>query len=331
MSSPTKSRESTITVQNPPLSPASPLRIVLLHKRNAQPEEGVAQLLDMQLTAKGHRVFIDRHLAIGMKWAQELEQRLQEVDVVIPLLSEASVQSEMLAYEVETVREEGQRNHDKPRLLPVRLNFTGSLSEDLGRVLDPLPSLFWQGPQDNQRLISDVLNAFHSPLSPSPRPHLDNLKPRDGAIPPESPFYVARPIDKEFYDAIARRDSIVLVKGARQMGKTSVLARGLQRARELGYRTVLTDFQKFNASQLETADILYQSLCGVIADELSLQVTPDMTWKSFRGPNQNFEHLQGQWQWRSYRVRILWLRRRERACNRTIWFYKSSNKAFERK
>lgn len=263
---------------------------MLLHKRHAQPDEQVAQVLDIQLTANRHRVFVDRHLSIGMKWAQELERQLQEADVVIPLLSEASAQSEMLAYEVETVREEAQRNNGKPRLLPVRLNFTGPLPEDLGRVLTPLPSLLWQGLQDNQRLVADVLGALQKPLIPPSALRPEELKPYEGGIPPGSPVYVARPIDEEFYDAIARRDSVVLVKGARQMGKTSVLARGLQRARELGYRTVLTDFQKFNASQLETADILYQALCGAITDELGLPVTPDVTWKPFRGPNQNFEY-----------------------------------------
>src|SRR5262245_12044597 len=60
------------------------------------------------------------------------------------------------------------------------------------------------------------------------------LLPPGGAVPLDSPFYVARKTDEEFYKAIARRDSIVLVKGARQVGKTSLLARGLQRARESG-------------------------------------------------------------------------------------------------
>ena len=49
-------------------------------------------------------------------------------------------------------------------------------------------------------------------------------------MPLDSQFYVVRPADDEFLTAITRGDSIVLVKGARQMGKTSLLARGLQQA-----------------------------------------------------------------------------------------------------
>ena len=50
------------------------------------------------------------------------------------------------------------------------------------------------------------------------------------------------------------RDSIVLVKGARQMGKTSLLARGLQQAREAGARVVLTDFRSSTPPHLESAE-----------------------------------------------------------------------------
>ena len=49
-----------------------------------------------------------------------------------------------------------------------------------------------------------------------------------GAVPLDSEFYVARPADGEMRSSLLKRDSIVLIKGARQMGKTSLLARGLQ-------------------------------------------------------------------------------------------------------
>ena len=42
----------------------------------------------------------------------------------------------------------------------------------------------------------------------------------------------AQPTGKSL--SLMKRDSIVLIKGARQMGKTSLLARGMQFAREQG-------------------------------------------------------------------------------------------------
>jgi DNA-binding SARP family transcriptional activator len=114
------------------------------------------------------------------------------------------------------------------------------------------------------------------------------LEPVGGAVPLGSPFYLERPEDREFHAAIARRDSIVLVKGAREMGKTSLLARGLQQARRAGFRVVLTDFQMLNAGQLKAADTLLLTLAQGIADQLDLAVSPFDSWTSSRGPNPNF-------------------------------------------
>src|SRR5215813_5519548 len=49
------------------------------------------------------------------------------------------------------------------------------------------------------------------------------IAPPVGALPMNSPFYIERLIDGEFHAAISRGDSFALVKGARQVGKTSLL------------------------------------------------------------------------------------------------------------
>ena len=89
-------------------------------------------------------------------------------------------------------------------------------------------------------------------------------------MPLGSPFYVCRRTDHDFGAAIERQDSIVLVKGTRQVGKTSLLARGLARARQTGAQVVLTDLDLFNKSQLVTADSLLLALAETIADQLGL-------------------------------------------------------------
>src|SRR5262249_42698120 len=82
------------------------------------------------------------------------------------------------------------------------------------------------------------------------------LEPVGGAVPLGSPFYVVRSADVEFQQAVERGDSIVLVKGARQVGKTSLLARQLQQAREAGARVVFTDFQLLSEAHLCSAEAL---------------------------------------------------------------------------
>jgi hypothetical protein len=116
--------------------------------------------------------------------------------------------------------------------------------------------------------------------------HLESV---GGAVPLESRFYIARPADALFHAAISRGESIVLVKGARQMGKTSLLARGLQQARRAGAKVILTDVQKFNATELKSIDTFLFTLADLVADQLDLAVLPEDTWRSRSSPNANFE------------------------------------------
>jgi hypothetical protein len=115
------------------------------------------------------------------------------------------------------------------------------------------------------------------------------LEPIGGAVPLDSEFYVVRAQDGEFRTALMRYDSIILIKGARQMGKTSLLARGLQQARERGAKVVLTDFQKLNVSDLESPTNLYLTLAESIAEQLDLSTFPQDVWDERRGANVNFE------------------------------------------
>jgi DNA-binding SARP family transcriptional activator len=122
----------------------------------------------------------------------------------------------------------------------------------------------------------------------SPALTAGDLEPVGGAMPLDSPFYVVRPTDHELAAAIDRQDSIVLVKGTREVGKSSLLIRGLHRARRTGARVVLTDLQGLNAADLETAEPLLLALAQSIADALNLDVAPSDVWDARRGSNLNF-------------------------------------------
>ncbi len=128
--------------------------------------------------------------------------------------------------------------------------------------------------------------------SHTPRIHeteAQEIKHTSGAVPLDSNFYIVRDTDVDFLQAIKRRDSIVLVKGARQMGKTSLLARGLQQARMAGASVVLTDFQKLNAAHLESIENFFLALSEMIYDQLDLDTEPEDAWSPRRGASINFE------------------------------------------
>lgn len=265
---------------------STPLKIALLYKRNAQPDEHVLSLLEAELRAQGHDVFIDRHLTVGVEWAKEIERQVRTADAVIPLLSASSIASEMIAYEVQIAHEAAGEQDGKPRLLPVRIDYEGALPDPLASILAPIQYVLWSNEGDDERLKEELLSSLQAAEAPQP---LTNIEPPGGAVPLDSKFYLVRPTDDLFLDAIRRRDSIVLVKGARQMGKTSLLARGLQEARAAGTQVINTDFQKLNASHLETIESLFMTLGELIADQLDLDVYPEEVWKPRRAPSINFE------------------------------------------
>jgi hypothetical protein len=265
------------------------LKVVLLYKAKVTEDGRLVQFLENELAKAGCEIFYEKDLTFGVDWAREIGTKIRAADAAIVLLSETSIQSEMVAYEVEIAHHSAHEQYGKPRLLPVRVQRTGPLPPVLASLLDPLHHFLWRGRYDDHKLVTELVRALEiSPPRPPPHARL-KLESTGGAVPLDSRFYVVRQPDQEFQHALARHDSIVLVKGARQMGKTSLLARGLQQARQSGAKVALTDFQKLNAAHLASVEAFYLTLGEFLADQLGLTVLPEDIWDKRRSPNTNFE------------------------------------------
>lgn len=285
----------------PAAAPRAAQRIVFLYRRGTQPDEALLQELAAHFSRRGAEVFWDRQIKVGMKWAEEIRRRIFEADAVIPLVSEAAAQSEMLAEELQMARE-AQERQGRPRLLPVRVRYAGPLPAGVGVVLDAIEQAAWEGEPDTGRLVGELEEGLEAPVAEPraasrplaasaavPASAGEAVEAVGGAVPLGSRFYVARPTDAAFMTAMGRRDSIVLVNGARQMGKTSLLARGLQQARESGARVALTDFQWLGAEQLASTDALFRAIGEALAEQLDLDVFPDEVWRPGTGATVNFQ------------------------------------------
>src|ERR1017187_3213481 len=117
------------------MTTAARLAVVLLYKRDTQPDERLVRLIQSELASRGCSVFIDRHLNMGVEWAREIETRIRSAD---------AIQSEMLAFEIETAHETAHLEQGRPRLLPVRVNYTGPLPEPLASILEPIQYFLWE-------------------------------------------------------------------------------------------------------------------------------------------------------------------------------------------
>lgn len=110
-----------------------------------------------------------------------------------------------------------------------------------------------------------------------------------GGVPLDSELYLLREMDATFSSAVAQREAIVRLKGPRQVGKTSLLARGLQAARTAGMRVAIVDFQSLGGEVLATPGSLYRALAEGLAEQLELDELPEAHWNPGRAGAANLE------------------------------------------
>jgi class 3 adenylate cyclase len=272
----------------PAEKPAGTHRVVLLYKRDLQPDGQILHLLEEQLRADGHAVSVDHHLKINPEWAQTVEANIRAADAVIAIVSPKSLQSEMLEFEIETAYDQYQKT-GKPVILPVNLCIGEEIGGPIGAIVSPLNQFMWGSDEDDPRLIAEIASAIREPLKP--RAVDVKLEPVGGAVAPDSPFYVRRSSDQEFLEALEHRESIILIRGARQTGKTSMQAQGVRRVRELGWRCGLTDFQKLSSSQLAAEEVFYKLLALTLSRQLKFSYDFSREWAELFGPNMNLENF----------------------------------------
>ena len=142
--------------------------------------------------------------------------------------------------------------------------------------------------KDEQRLLKELealLGTTPEELPASSGEHLG------GAVPLTSKYYVTREADEELREAIAGQESIILVKGPRQIGKSSLLARGIAQAREAGATVLLTDFQSLDSECLQSTATMYRCLICLMLDQLGRSESAESFWDEQRAPAANLERF----------------------------------------
>ena len=98
-----------------------------------------------------------------------------------------------------------------------------------------------------------------------------NLTFPEGFVPLDSPYYIRRsPIESICYETIAKPGSLIRIKGARWMGKTSLIHRILDYGRVCSHKTLYLDFSNIERSILQDWDKLLRWLCATISRQLEL-------------------------------------------------------------
>jgi len=106
----------------------------------------------------------------------------------------------------------------------------------------------------------------------------------EGQVPLESTLYVERPpMETRCYEAIVKPGALIRIKAPRQMGKSSLMLRILQDAKQQEYQTASLNFQLVDRDALGSLDAFLQWFCHSLAEELNLEDRLADYWKGALG------------------------------------------------
>jgi hypothetical protein len=106
----------------------------------------------------------------------------------------------------------------------------------------------------------------------------------NGVVALNSPFYVERPpIEAQTFCEILKPGSLIRIKASRQMGKSSLMHRMLNYARQNGLQIATLNLQRADRSVLSSLDQFLRWLCVNVAQQLHLPPVLDDYWNSEMG------------------------------------------------
>jgi hypothetical protein len=242
---------------------------VSYHRRAAEDARLARRLVD-ELRAAAHQVFIDVDIPVGTDWSAEITQRIRWCDYLVVLLSADSIDSEMVQGEVRLAHQQ-RRADGSPHVFPIRVGYAGALGYELDSYLGRLQHVAWNDPGDDATVVGRILAAARvregvgvadavRPLraeAPTvdarrPQPSVDPralLRP-SGTVPLNDRYYIWREADDVIARVAAGEGVTLVIKGPRQVGKSSLLARYLDACQQGAKRVVYVDFQLISDAHL---------------------------------------------------------------------------------
>ena len=294
---------------------------VFISYRHTEPDSVLAQSIAEALTVSRHAVFVDTQIMLGARWVEVIDREIRAADFFVVLLSGNSILSDMVRQEIKLAYELSQSRRPPLVILPVRVAFTGELPYDLGAYLEPIQYALWQAGEPFESVIEQILGAIDRAVRLPGKGHaladeasaaalaglsqatdaigapLPVCDPRlvmdTGAVRPESPFYIRRQADDQAESVIQRDGATLVVKGPRQVGKSSLLASVHAQARKQKLKSFYLDFQLIDRCQLESLETLFLYLARKIARAFKAAERPDEFWDDYMGPTDNLTDYVG--------------------------------------
>lgn len=242
-------------------------------------------------------IFHDCIKPIAVDWSVALQRQIKNSDYIIPIISDESVYNEMLLLELQIA------NRLNKKIIPIRANYQLSLpypiveyiedkrwivcneEKDIEYACQSLEKALMGVPYGLEKTSNEEVGQLRDYLflKPTPMVNPDSneliMDSPKGTMDSDSRFYIERDEDRLLINALRNRRSVVTIKAPRQMGKSSLLVRGIKASEKEGHKVAYLDFQRFDDKTLNDASSFYKQFAFSIIRKLNISVDVKKFWK----------------------------------------------------
>jgi hypothetical protein len=255
-------------------------------------DRGWAEWIAWQLDQAGYKVVLDAwDWRPGQNFVEGMKKGVSDSERTLAVLSTNYFSSTFTTPEWQSIFAEDPTG-EQGKLIPVRVDRC-----KIETLLKPLIYIDLVG-KDERSAQRALLEGVKPTGRPTTKPAFPPDKPAFPAVEIAPTIeeavagsanrdkYLSRDTDILLQRALARRDGIIIVKGARQTGKTQLVERILHQASS---RCIHSRLQIFEPDDLISQEALYRRLMREAAEALSLPVAPYLVWDADLNANENMD------------------------------------------
>lgn len=135
-------------------------RLAIIYRQQLKPDHDLMLIIQKHFASTGHYVFVDTDLPIGTIRSEAIEREVKRSDAAVILLSGQSVQSKLLLRHTALACKLSNVGGGVPKLLPVRVNLTSEIPENVAGLLREIQYFVWSGEKDTDQLLKQITIAL---------------------------------------------------------------------------------------------------------------------------------------------------------------------------
>jgi len=253
----------------------------------------LSQNIFNNLTQRGFQVCRNQDILVGTNETIALTEIIKGSNYFLFLLNDTAEASELVQKELEIIQRVIEEGHSV-RVIPIKIQLseTWTPSQVTKKLIADIRPLNIQGPQQKDTAMLKIQEVIFQQQITQQRvpPHTKvkgssdvgkskfPLEVAKGVVSIDSNYYIQRHHESLFIRHIESPGALMRIRGPRQYGKTSLLARVNAHCKNLGYNTLVIDFQEFDENTVANLDNLLYEFCYCFADRFRQEEVLDKRW-----------------------------------------------------